>query len=305
MALWKNLIVLYGGFHDVGVRTTYLSDLWLWDTTDYRWHEVVIRDTDRRPTARSGFSFLPCPEGVILHGGYCKEYQGKQVIGVALNDTWLLRMDSDTSKLKWERRKKVGYAPSVRSGVQMAYWPAKSIGVSFGGVFDNYDVQEDEIASTFYNELFGYQTAGQGRWISMNLKRPKKKITVKRSKMKKEPQPQHHERVDEDEASHYEEKGDSDESDKENDHQIPEEQHHSASPAKQTKNAREHVAEEEDPDDPIKTIPIARYNAMMAVQKNILYIYGGIVESQSREFTLDDFYSLVSTVRLVRVRHPK
>lgn len=41
---------------------------------------------------RSGFSFLPTPEGIILHGGYVKEYvKGKRVEGKALDDTWFLQ----------------------------------------------------------------------------------------------------------------------------------------------------------------------------------------------------------------------
>lgn len=50
--------------------------------------------------------------------------------------------------------------------------------------------------------------------------------------------------------------------------------------------------EEDDPDDPIKTIPLTRYNTMLAILKNTLYVYGGIFESKDREYTLDDFYSL-------------
>ena len=41
---------------------------------------------------RSGFSFLPTPDGILLHGGYCKEYvKGSRPIGVMLDDTWFLR----------------------------------------------------------------------------------------------------------------------------------------------------------------------------------------------------------------------
>lgn len=79
---------------------SYLKDLWLFDTTTYRWQEVNFSATVRQPTARSGFSFLPVAEGVVLHGGYCKEYpassgkKGKAVVsqgvGKALDDTWLL-----------------------------------------------------------------------------------------------------------------------------------------------------------------------------------------------------------------------
>lgn len=53
----------------------------------------------------------------MLHGGYCKEYSGKQVKGLSLDDTWFLKMDGDDlSKIKWERRRKIGYAPSGKEG---------------------------------------------------------------------------------------------------------------------------------------------------------------------------------------------
>ncbi|KAL5531212.1 hypothetical protein ACEPAG_4088 [Sanghuangporus baumii] len=46
-----------------------------------------------------------------------------------------------------------------------------------------------------------------------------------------------------------------------------------------------------DPDDPM-LVPHPRYNAMLAVLRNMLYIYGGILEIGPKEFTLDDFRSL-------------
>ena len=94
---------------------------------------------------------------------------------MALSDTWLLRIppseagEIDYKKLKWEKRKKVGYAPTPRSGCTMALWGAKkcvlffviledcahkssSMGVLFGGVSDE-DKDEETLDSTFYNEL--------------------------------------------------------------------------------------------------------------------------------------------------------
>ncbi|KAG8923409.1 hypothetical protein FRC02_011163 [Tulasnella sp. 418] len=153
MAIWKHFIVLFGGFHDVGIRTNYLSDLWLFDTQEYKWQDVVFRDTDRKPTARSGFSFLPIAEGIVLHGGYCKEYiKGKRPIGVALEDTWFLKMSTNPKEIKWERRKKSGYAPSLRSGCTMALWSTRSQGILFGGVSDE-DKDEERLESVFHNDL--------------------------------------------------------------------------------------------------------------------------------------------------------
>lgn len=59
---------------------------------DLKWRQVEGLDPERSPGARSGFSFIPCPEGAILHGGYRKDYvKGLRPKGVPLDDTWLLR----------------------------------------------------------------------------------------------------------------------------------------------------------------------------------------------------------------------
>lgn len=69
--------------------------------------------------------------------------------------------------------------------------------------------------------------------------------------------------------------------------------------------------DDDDPDDPLKSTPLTRYNAMLAIVKNTLYMcvpwsgrgealmtdidrYGGIFETANpaREYTLDDFVTL-------------
>lgn len=206
-------------------------------------------------------------------GGYCKEYtKGKRPIGVMLDDTWFLRMSLETSQspssstvssdslgLKWERRKKPSFAPHIRSGCTMGLWSAKGIGVLFGGVTDE-DRDEESLESVFWNDLYGYQLVGNGRWQSMVLKKPKK--VGKGGKRKAAAVQQ----------------GESEFSDGD-DAVKPQE-------AKNTEDP------DVNPDDPILTAPIPRYNAMLAVLRNTLYIYGGIFERGSREYTLDDFYSI-------------
>lgn len=56
----------------------------------------------------------------------------------------------------------------------MTLWPTKNMGIMFGGVTDE-DTNEETLESVFHNDLYGYQTIGNGRWVSMMLKRPKKK----------------------------------------------------------------------------------------------------------------------------------
>jgi hypothetical protein len=120
MVVWKHYVILFGGFIDVGIKSklpgafftlsvlcpaNYLSDLWVFDTQELKWKQIEYLDKDRapgcvlpsvldsaHPRPRSGFSFIPCPEGAILHGGFVKQYvKGVRSKGVPLDDTWLLR----------------------------------------------------------------------------------------------------------------------------------------------------------------------------------------------------------------------
>ena len=54
----------------------------------------------------------------------------------------------------------------------MTLWAAKSMGIMFGGVTDE-DKHEETLESVFHNDLYGYQMVGNGRWVSMLLKKPK------------------------------------------------------------------------------------------------------------------------------------
>ena len=77
----------------------------------------------------------------------------------------------------------------------MALWAAKGMGIMFGGVTDE-DEHEETLESVFHNDLYGYQSSGNGRWVSMLLKKPKQE----KGKKKKVPVPQKVER----EGSDYE-----------------------------------------------------------------------------------------------------
>ncbi|KAF9530875.1 hypothetical protein CPB83DRAFT_787413 [Crepidotus variabilis] len=302
MAVWKHLIVLFGGFYDPGITTRYLNDLWYFDTQEYKWTQVELRDTESKPSPRSGFSFLPCSEGIILHGGYCKEYsKGKRPIGVMLEDTWLLKItlpldaapssstpissapskssNAKASKpaglvFKWERRKRPSdaYAPSLRSGCTMTLWASKNMGVMFGGVTDE-DTSEEGLESMFWADMNGYQLTGKGRWNSLTLKKPKLKGAAKKIKKKQKPKSK----------------------DSEDDSQDEEADEVRVDADKTTTLVSQKVVTpgtEAGVEDPFLTIPMARYNTMLAILKNTLYLYGGIFERGSREYTLDDFYSI-------------
>ncbi|KAF8799592.1 hypothetical protein BYT27DRAFT_7227801 [Phlegmacium glaucopus] len=298
MAFWKHYLVLSGGFYDPGVTTRYLNDLWLFDTQEYKWNQVEFREMDATPSPRSGFSFLPCADGIILHGGYCKEYaKWKRPVGVMLDDTWLLKITLPSTAdpnppskpisappkttlkapnkqpqtqptIKWERRKRASdaYAPSLRSGCTMTLWAGKGMGILSGGVTDE-DTNEETLESVFWNDLYGYQFTGKGKWSSMTLKKPKAKGGAKSKGVKKK-------KKDKD-AKLKEQNSGGEEDDEAED-----------------ETSKTATLDGPDPTDPLLTTPLPRYNAMLAVLRNTLYIYGGVYKRGSREYTLDDFYAL-------------
>ncbi|KAJ7063287.1 galactose oxidase [Mycena amicta] len=163
MAMWKHFIVLFGGFYDPGTTTKYLNDLWLFDLQDYKWRQAEFKETELRPSHS--------PARYLL-GGYCKEYaKGKRPVGVMLEDTWFLKCallfiqthhSSNHQASQWRRainrqtillkRPSTAYAPALRSGATMTLWPAKNMGIMFGGVTDV--DQEETLESTFWNDLW-------------------------------------------------------------------------------------------------------------------------------------------------------
>lgn len=48
--------------------------------------------------------------------------------------------------------------------------------------------------------------------------------------------------------------------------------------------------------------PCPRMSTMMAIQKSILYLYGGLIEKGEKQFTLNDMYSLGKPLFLILVR---
>lgn len=138
---WKGFLVLFGGFYDDGgLNVKYLDDLWMYDLSIGMWKKADLLDP--KPTPRSGFQFIVQDEFIILYGGYTKviEKGSKTAKGMVHADLWVLHMDAEKGPVKWERRKKSGFTPSLRSGCSMISWKTK--GVMFGGVSDLIDTDE-------------------------------------------------------------------------------------------------------------------------------------------------------------------
>ena len=296
MTYYKQYIVLFGGFQDTAQQTKYLSDLWLYDTANFVWYNPIPPPASQKPDARSSFTFLPHEQGAVMYGGYSRvkaTVTGKQTKGggqaqrnvlkpMVHQDSWFLRITPPAADappntppaVRWERRKKPANAPNPpRAGATMAYHQGR--GIQFGGV---HDVEESEegIDSEFFNTLFAWNIE-RNRYFPLTLRKPR---NVKKAKG-----PERGGRRGRGQANEEEllrslaalEAGKSYAEADEMEIDTPK-------------------SEEEVPEAPVKEkvmeFPHPRFNAQLAVQDDVLFIYGGTFEKGDREYTFDEMYAV-------------
>lgn len=290
LTYWKNYILLHGGFRDLASSTTYLSDLWAFDVTSYQWSQIEMPPNHPVPDARSGHSFVPAAEGAVVWGGYSKVKASKGLQrGKVHTDVWTLKMKQDLKSVRWERRKKSGFAPSPRVGCSMVYH--KGRGVLFGGVYDT-DETEESLQSNFFNSLHAYQVE-MNRWFPLSLRQPRKKKNNNAgpTKSKAERQADLEANLSQVLKSKLGFK-EGEENDKNElfDWLDDDENASSNDPTKDNSDEEAASATKEYPI--INTLPHPRFNASTAVVDDLLFIFGGVWEKGDREFTLDSMYSV-------------
>jgi len=302
MTYYKNYIVLFGGFQDTANQTKYLADLWLYDTQNFVWYNPALPPAQLKPDARSSFTLLPHEQGAVLYGGYSRVKatvaankqakggsQGQRNIMKPMihQDCFFLRITQPPSDapsntppiVRWEKRKKPANAPNpTRAGATMAYH--KGRGILFGGV---HDVEESEegMDSEFFNGLFAWNIE-RNRFFPLALRKP-------RVQKKAAPSEQRAGRRGRAAANEEEllkqlaaletgaslENADAMDIDKRPSSPTEEEE---AKPSREMPVSMEY--------------PHPRFNALLAVQDDVLYIYGGTFEKGDREFTFDDLYAI-------------
>lgn len=272
--------------------TKYLQDLWVYDCQNYVWHNLAL---PQKPDARSSFSFLPHDAGAVLFGGYSRvkantivgnhtkggRQSSKSVLKPIIHqDTWVLRIEqpaadalsSAAPTVRWERRKKPVNSPNPpRAGVTQAYH--KGRGIMFGGV---HDVEESEegIDSEFFDQLFAFNIE-RNRFFPLMLRRTK---LAPRKHMGDRAAKRGRGKADEAELlrnlTALETKGiiaDLDTMDIE----------------PMLEDAPLRVAKLV-----LSTMPHSRFNAQLAVQGDVLYIFGGTYERGDREYTFDEMHAI-------------
>ncbi|KAL8656931.1 MAG: hypothetical protein Q9226_002420 [Calogaya cf. arnoldii] len=296
MTFFKSYIVLFGGFQDTSQQTKYLHDLWLYDTHSYTWYNPVLPPATQKPDPRSSFSIHPHDAGAILYGGYSrvkatasagKTKGGGQALRSVLKpivyqDTWFLRITqppidapANTSPtIRWERRKKPVNSPNPsRAGATQVYH--KGRGIAFGGV---HDVEESEegMESEFFDNLLAWNIE-RNRFFQLTLRRPR--ATAKRQV---------------DDRSNRKGRGKLDEEELLRNLATLE----AKGSLEAVDTPLEQVNDDSDvaPIKPMKpslfSMPHPRFNAQLAVQDDVLYIFGGTYEHGDREYTFDEMWAI-------------
>lgn len=304
MTYFKQYIVLFGGFQDTANSTKYLADLWLYDTVNFVWFSPTLPPAQLKPDARSSFTLLPHEQGAVLFGGYSRVKattaankggkagaQGMRNVlkPMVHQDCFFLRITPPAADaapntppvVRWERRKKPANIPEPkRAGATMAYH--KGRGIMFGGV---HDVEESEegMDSEFFNGLFAWNVE-RNRFFPLTLRKPRaqKKAAAgggdERVGRRGRAQAKEEELLKQLaalETGKTMEEAEEMELDKKQNEENSEEE---------TKPVREMPVSME--------FPHPRFNAQLAIQDDVLYIYGGTFEKGDREFTFDDLYAI-------------
>lgn len=274
--------------------TKYLQDLWVYDCQNYVWHNPVL---PQKPDARSSFSFLPHDAGAVLFGGYSRvkantmvgrqskggPQSSKSVFKPTIHqDTWVLRIEqpaadaisSAAPALRWERRKKPVNSPNPpRAGVTQAYH--KGRGIMFGGVHD-IEESEEGIDSEFFDQLFAFNIE-RNRFFPLTLRRPK---VAPKKQMEDRGAKRGRGKADEAELlrnlAALETKG-----------TIAESPTMVTEPILTAGDSPHTVAKSV-----LSTMPHPRFNAQLAVQGDVLYIFGGTFERGDREYTFDEMHAI-------------
>ncbi|KAF8819065.1 kelch repeat-containing protein [Cardiosporidium cionae] len=178
MVVWRNFLILFGGFFSTIRGSRYFNDLYFLSFHDFKWNKISFPPTATLPDPRSACLFIPSATGdyIFLYGGYAVEESSRNVTGKYRQDAWMLNMKpviaNKTNSPTWERLKKIGSYPSPRSGASMVAY--KNLAIMFGGVMDQ-AVGELRLKSIFYNDMYAFDF-NRKRWYAITLKPQKKKI---------------------------------------------------------------------------------------------------------------------------------
>lgn len=282
MVVTRKKLFVFGGFHDNNASYRYFNDLYAFSLESYTW--TKIEGAGPVPPPRSGCCMVANADGkILIWGGYSKTSVKKEIDrGTTHTDMFALvpdkQQDGKTGAAtaqptyKWTSVKPNGKKPAPRSGMAVAIAP-NGKAYTFGGVMDTEEDEED-VRGMFSNELHALDT-GACTWRKLELAAKAKKskpADVEMNEEEKEKQQQQSAKIVSDDGVFTMTVGGSGASG----------------------GASKGAAKGEEGDAGALDLggPSPRMNAAIVVCKGQLYVYGGLYESGSRQFTLSDLYAL-------------
>uniref|UniRef100_A0A182JPG9 Kelch domain-containing protein 4 n=1 Tax=Anopheles christyi TaxID=43041 RepID=A0A182JPG9_9DIPT len=279
MVVTRKKLFVFGGFHDNNASYRYFNDMYAFSLENYTWTKVEAAGTV--PPPRSGCCMVANADGkILIWGGYSKTSVKKEIDrGTTHTDMFALVADKQQdgkgasagqSNYKWTSIKPSGKKPAPRSGMAVAIAP-NGKAYAFGGVMDTEEDEED-VRGMFSNELHALDT-GACTWRKLELAAKARKNTPKVADVdmnEEEKEKQRAAKIVSDDGVFTMTVGGSGSS------------------------ASKGTSKGEEGDAGILDLggPSPRMNAALVVCKGQLYVYGGLYESGSRQFTLSDLYSL-------------
>jgi N-acetylneuraminic acid mutarotase len=186
MVVWRNYIIVFGGFYDVSREMKFYNDVHIFCTREMRWRKFQFDSLKPQPNPRSGCGLVvhPSKDELFMYGGYTEIRIGKQTTkGRCNSDIWKLKLTPakkfNDVKAEWNRLSRKGSAPVERNSFSCTAFKRKM--VFFGGCADN--DMSDQIQSDFYNDLHSYDMDME-RFFKLKL-RDKKAKTGKKGGGKK------------------------------------------------------------------------------------------------------------------------
>lgn len=309
----KKQLIVFGGFHDNIRDYKYFNDAFAFNLETYSWDKIEVTGTP--PAPRSGFMmgvFQDVPK-ILVYGGYSKERLKKDVDkGTVHSDMFILcacdsKKKDETAPLKWRwvQGKQSGSKPTPRCGMPMVVNTGNKA-FCFGGVFDE-EEDDEQLEGKFYNDMYMLDMEN-GKWFNI---RPRGKREEKEKKKRRRVK----ENTESNDGTHENES----ESESEEECNDPskdikrlklEEEQGSGEPTEssdgvftlkvgpQNASSSADVYEGMDVDngeDVVSDnvfIPSPRMGSVLAVKNNVLFMYGGVFETDDKQWTMSDFYSI-------------
>ncbi|XP_068628688.1 kelch domain-containing protein 4 [Battus philenor] len=258
MVLLGRKLVVFGGYCDDGRECRYFDDLHAFCLDTRSWEK--LSPTGRGPSARSACVMVPAGnESLIVYGGFSRVRDGRTERTCTHTDMFRLSARNGA----WSWRTLGGGGRVARSGLAAAVNTHANRAYVFGGVCD-VEETEEELRGEMSDEL-ALIDLETGKWHGVTLRAEQQAAPVKTEEQVEEA-PAEAVTVITDEVFTIKLGG---------------------APTATTKQGEAPRARAQVPSG-----PSARMSAMLASHRSVLYVYGGVLEKDDKQFYLSDMYSL-------------